>query len=172
MNKLYVVMVKEGVKFIPCKTQSCIGIIAASDEETAMSRLDEEYRRLQQLGSNVTQNDFKIVEFESYKTEYCLEDLTAAVKEAYEIALNTVCDDGGTCNMDCPALSYRYMNATANEVLKAIKDAGVDAYESCGYINISIPGGYCGSCRKARAEAFSASLQRRGFPCYVRYIID
>ena len=24
----------------------------------------------------------------------------------------------------------------------------------------------------ARAEAFSGSLLRRGFPCYVRYIID
>lgn len=172
MKKLYVVMVKEGVKFIPCKTQSCTGIIAASDEETAMSRLDEEYCRLKKLGSNVTQNDFKIVEFESYKTEYCLEDLTAAVKEAYEIALNTVCDDGGTCNMDRPALNYRYMNATANEVLKAIKDAGVSAYESCGYINICIPGSYCGRCNTARAEAFSELLQRRGFPCYVRYIID
>lgn len=170
--KLYVVMVKEGVQFIPCRTLSDKGIIASSISDYAMTGLDEEYRRLNNLGSNVTRNDFKIVEFESYKTEYCLEDLTAAVKEAYEIALNTVCDDGGTCNMDRPALSYRYMNATANEVLKAIKDAGVDSYESCGYINISIPGGYCGSCRKARAEAFSASLQRRGFPCYVRYIID
>lgn len=170
--KLYVVMVKEGVQFIPCRTSSDNGIIASSISDYAMTGLDEEYRRLKNLGSNVTRNDFKIVEFESYKTEYCLEDLTAAVKEAYEIALNTVCDDGGTCNMDRPALSYRYMNATANEVLKAIKDAGVDAYESCDYINISIPGDYCGSCRKARAEAFSASLQRRGFPCYVRYIID
>lgn len=170
--KLYVVMIKEGVRFIPCRTSSEDGIIASSNSDYAMTGLDEEYRRLKKLGSNVTRNDFKIVEFDSYKTEYCLEDLTAAAKEAYEIALNTVCDDGGTCNMDRPALSYRYMNATANELLKAIKDAGVSAYESCGYINISIPGDYCGRCRTARAEAFSGSLLRRGFPCYVRYIID
>jgi hypothetical protein len=103
------------------------------------------------------------------------EQLTNALLKAVEAAkryANT--EDGGTCNFDSPAISYRGMKKSLVE--KAIEAAGLRSYEwkLFGEKMLVICGGCYGqgNCRTRMAEAMTGSLKASGYAAMTYYQMD
>ena len=83
-------------------------------------------------------------------------------------------DDGGTCNLDSPALSInrealKQMNMDRKTIEAAITDAGLTCWEQKSYFfsrRLVINGAFFGQAnrRERMAKAFAKSLEEAGYP--------
>lgn len=102
------------------------------------------------------------------------EALTEALIKAVEIAkLYEGTEDGGTCNFDSPAITYKGMRKSL--VMEAIKKAGLRSFEwKCVENYLVICGGCCGqgNRRTRMAEAMTESLKASGYEVMTYYQMD
>lgn len=103
--------------------------------------------------------------------------LTQALEKAKKAAqkyINT--EDGGTCNMDCPAIDYREMHMSKAKAEEAIKAAGLRCFDwklwSKTYLVICGIGTGLGNRNTRMAEAACESLKASGIAATMYYQMD
>lgn len=103
-----------------------------------------------------------------------VEALEKAKKAALEHANHS---DGGTCNLDSPALDYRGSSISKKQAVESIEAAGLRCFDwkpLRGTNMLVITGAFYGQAarRTAMAEAFRDSLKQSGFAAMMYYQMD
>lgn len=102
------------------------------------------------------------------------EELTKALIRAKDIALIYAnSEDGGTCNFDNPAITYKGMKKSL--VIKAIEAAGLRAFDWKLGENYLVISGGCfgqGNRRTRMAETMTESLKSSGYQAITYYQMD
>ncbi len=101
--------------------------------------------------------------------------LVRALKRSAIAAVKHINDgDGGTCNFDSPALSWKECGMRKSTVEAAIKEAGLRWYEWSALKMLVVTGFQWGQGdrRTNMAEAFSANLESEGYGHHMYYAMD